>query len=368
MVFFRVKGFEPATLSRMGVVLMRKMRKVFFFGFACLLMLVFISSVTLHGASAAYVPRTTEPADDNRYYLNTSAGGLNECLLGNGSSFSALPNCVGYAWGRAYEITGKKPTLSLSDAKNWYDHRVDGYARGAAPAIGAVMCWTDSGSGFGHVAVVEEINSGGYIRYSQSFWSGANFNYTDWVSAPIAGTVTTFSNGIERTFQGYIYILNDATQEPEAASVTARLRIEGPFRDVFPEDRFYDAVMFAYEKGLMTGMDSALFAPDKLLTREQAVTIIARLSNGDYIGYAGQPSYDDVDVKRWSAAAIAWAKATGVIYGQGDNRFDPAGLVTYDQFEAMLMRHYKLSGQGKRQTSAVTRADAAFLLYSYATQ
>ena len=31
---------------------------------------------------------------------------------------SCLPNCVGYAWGRFYEITGKRPSLSKANAEN----------------------------------------------------------------------------------------------------------------------------------------------------------------------------------------------------------------------------------------------------------
>ena len=66
----------------------------------------------------SYEARTTAPSENNKYYKHTSAGGVNECIhIKDGS---VLPNCVGYAWGRFYEISGKKPKLSKSNAENWY--------------------------------------------------------------------------------------------------------------------------------------------------------------------------------------------------------------------------------------------------------
>ena len=32
-----------------------------------------------------------------------------------------LPNCTCYAWGRRYEITGRRPSLSTGNADTWVD-------------------------------------------------------------------------------------------------------------------------------------------------------------------------------------------------------------------------------------------------------
>jgi hypothetical protein len=137
------------------------------------------------------------------------------------------------------------------------------------------------------------------------------------------------------------------------------------FPDIFTDGQYYDAVIFVYERGLMRGMDTGDFAPYETLTREQAVTIIARLSGEDYLEYAGQSSFDDVAADRWSAAAVEWARTAGVTQGVGDNMFAPAGIVTYDQFEVMLMRHFNLREQWHGQSWECTRAGAASLLYAY---
>jgi len=173
-----------------------------------------LATIPITAEAATYTPRITTPTDDNRYYRHTSAGGLNECIQITGGS--VLPNCVGYAWGRAYEITGTRPSLSKGSAKAWYGTN-DGYARGSAPKLGAIMCWSDDKTGNGHVAVVEEINASGQIRYSQSFYDGAKFGYTGLVAPLQVGAKSTYLNKnketITRTFQGYIYVYNGEAEQ-----------------------------------------------------------------------------------------------------------------------------------------------------------
>lgn len=155
-------------------------------------------------SAATFTPRTTAPSETNKYYIHTSNGGLNQCIEINTSTGSCLPNCVGYAWGRAYEILGKKPNLSKGNAENWYSYNKKGgyYKYGSTPKLGAIMCW-----GGNHVAVVEKIE-GNYITISESSYGGARFNVVK----------KTISKMESRTsgFQGYIYIgdFGDVTASP----------------------------------------------------------------------------------------------------------------------------------------------------------
>ena len=147
-----------------------------------------------------FVERLTAPASDNKYYIKNTEGGLNECILVNGNS--VLPNCVGYAWGRFYEITGIRPKLSRGDAENWYDF-TDGYKRGLTPKLGAIICWRKGQAhnpkdGYGHVAVVEKINADGSIVTSNSAYGGSRF-YIKTLKAP------NYYLSDAHTFQGFIY-------------------------------------------------------------------------------------------------------------------------------------------------------------------
>ncbi len=49
-----------------------------------------------------------------------------------------------------------------------------------------------------------------------------------------------------------------------------------PFSDVNADDYFYDAVMWAVEKGITTGTNATSFSPDKFCTRGQIVTFLYR--------------------------------------------------------------------------------------------
>lgn len=184
------------------------------------------------GLTTTFTPRTTAPESDNRYYLRPSVGGVNECIeISNGS---VLPNCVGYAWGRAYEIMNSKPTLSKGDAEVWYGNTSDGYSRGSEPKLGAIICWRkgvvgDDSDGAGHVAVVEEISSDGTITTSNSAYGGTRF-YTQ--------TLSPDTNGIYQlsgyTFQGFIYLpittdIPDIPDIPDTPDIPipARKRISG---------------------------------------------------------------------------------------------------------------------------------------------
>lgn len=134
--------------------------------------------------------------------MHTSDGGLNECIEINNSG-SCLPNCVGYAWGRFYELTGKRPALSKGNAENWYGYTSDGYKRSQTPVEGAVICWRKglagvAADGAGHVAIVEEVKSNGDVVTSNSAYGGTRF-YMQTVTK-----ASGYSMGSAYTFQGFI--------------------------------------------------------------------------------------------------------------------------------------------------------------------
>lgn len=150
----------------------------------------------------AFKPRLNAPSTTNKYYYS-----LNPFY----QSGYGLPNCTCFAFGRFYEILGKKPTLSLSNAENWWSHK-DGYERGQTPRLGAVGCWRKgkagaSADGAGHVMVVEQI-IGNKVVFSSSAWKGTRF-YTKTL------TIGSYNyNGL--VFQGFIY--NPAVPKTETVS------------------------------------------------------------------------------------------------------------------------------------------------------
>lgn len=152
----------------------------------------------------AFVPRdkaSCAPSYTDKYWILTSYGGYNQCIAGNGQTKYAIPNCVGYAWGRFMEILGQVPKLSKADAGKWYNYRVDGYERGSKPQLGAVACWSKPG-GYGHVAIVEKINQDDSIVTSNSNYFGLSGN-GDWFKINTLQPPNYSMDGL--IFQGFIY-------------------------------------------------------------------------------------------------------------------------------------------------------------------
>lgn len=146
-------------------------------------------------AASTYKPRLTAPSYSNKYYYSN-----NNIFYSIGYG---MPNCTAYAWGRAYELLGTQPKLSVDSAHYWYDYNKDHnyYPYGKTPKLGAIACW-DNPYG-GHVAVVEKITST-TVTLSHSEWAGRSFFLTEHaVGAPNGGAV---SSGWK--FEGYIYILD----------------------------------------------------------------------------------------------------------------------------------------------------------------
>ncbi len=147
-----------------------------------------------------FVPRKSAPSTTDKHWIKSTCGGLNECLKISGNS--CLPNCVGYAWGRFYELIGTRPKLSTGNAENWYDNTADGYKRSDTPKLGAVACWRkgkafNESDGCGHVAIVEEIKPNGDIVCSNSAYGGSRFYMKTYSKS--AG----YNSGA-LTFQGFI--------------------------------------------------------------------------------------------------------------------------------------------------------------------
>lgn len=140
-----------------------------------------------------FIPRTTAPESGNPYYYSENPFY---------KSGYGLPNCTCYAWGRFYEISGQRPSLSLGNAEDWWGYP-DGYARGKTPKLGAVLCWRkgaagNNADGAGHVEIVEAINADGTIVTTGSAYNGYFFR------TKTRSDDGNWSGG-DYIFQGFIY-------------------------------------------------------------------------------------------------------------------------------------------------------------------
>ena len=108
------------------------------------------------------------------------------------------------------------------------------------------------------------------------------------------------------------------------------------FVDVKVGDYFYDAVLWAAEKGITSGTDATHFSPNAACTRAQIVTFLWRAAGSPEP--KGTGSFADVPSDSYYTKAVAWAVENGITGGTGDGKFSPNATCTREQAVAFLYR------------------------------
>lgn len=117
--------------------------------------------------------------------------------------------------------------------------------------------------------------------------------------------------------------------------VTAIARF--PFTDVVAGTWYYGAAAYAYNNGLFAGMTPTTFAPNATMTRAMLVSVLWRLA-GEPAPKAPN-TFVDVPDGAWYTDAVTWAAENGVVSGIGGSRFDPSGFVTREQTAEILYNY-----------------------------
>ena len=121
----------------------------------------------------------------------------------------------------------------------------------------------------------------------------------------------------------------------------AKVDVSEIFVDVAPDAWYKDAVQYAYDNGLMTGVSATEFAPEATTTRAMIVSILARLEGVEHAEAAGFADVTD----EWYATAVNWAANVGVVNGYEDNTFRPNQPITREQLAAIFMNYASYKGQ-----------------------
>ncbi|MCL2125741.1 MAG: DUF1266 domain-containing protein [Oscillospiraceae bacterium] len=95
---------------------------------------------------------------------------------------------------------------------------------------------------------------------------------------------------------------------------------------------------------VVNGIGGGRFDPDATLTREQAATMLARLSKAAGMPLPEQaPTFEDADTAHeWAMAAIGQMQASGIMQGTTSTRFSPLGIYERQQSIATIHRLYKV--------------------------
>ena len=242
------------------------------------------------------------------------------CACGD-SYVDAYTDALGHAWDSG-KVT-KQPTATEDGVKTYTCTRCGETKTETIPATGVVdvtkmftdvsHSWADDG-----------------IRYcvTHQLMSGIGNNL--------------FGPKLTTTRAQIVQILYNLEGEPKVSGTT-------PFTDL-TQDWYQDAVLWAYQTGVVAGTSSTTFEPDLPVTREQiAVILMEYVTRVLKLERTWTPADlsafpDAGSVSDWAKDAMADAVALGLISGAsngGQTLLEPQGSATREQVATILMEFCK---------------------------
>ena len=122
-----------------------------------------------------------------------------------------------------------------------------------------------------------------------------------------------------------------------------KLNAENSFVDV-PDGQWYtDAVTWAADSGITTGVGGSYFAPERAVTRGEVAAIIYRLAAAMGLDTEGKDDLsgfvDTNELADWNRDAFAWCVYSGIITGKSGSSLAPNDTLSRAELAAILMRY-----------------------------
>ncbi|WP_217957908.1 S-layer homology domain-containing protein [Acutalibacter muris] len=144
---------------------------------------------------------------------------------------------------------------------------------------------------------------------------------------------TTFSPNDDCTRGQIVTFLWRAAGSPEPADN------RNPFVDVTSGSYYYKPVLWAVENNITSGTDATHFSPNSPCTRGQAVTFLWRAAGSHPSSLSYNP-FKDVKTGSYYRDAVLWAAENGITSGVSERLFGPGNRCTRGQIVTFLYRHY----------------------------
>ncbi|MCI8414683.1 MAG: S-layer homology domain-containing protein [Ruminiclostridium sp.] len=142
-------------------------------------------------------------------------------------------------------------------------------------------------------------------------------------------TATTFGPNNSCTRGQMVTFLWRAAGSPAATGTNS-------FSDVASGEYYYDAVLWAVEKGITKGTSATTFSPNATVNRGQTVTFLYRYAESPAV--TGDSAFTDVAADAYYADAVKWAVAEEITNGTSATTFAPASNCTRGQIVTFLYR------------------------------
>ena len=168
------------------------------------------------------------------------------------------------------------------------------------------------------------------IKADAEYYDAVLLAYAKGVTKGTGAAAFSPSNGCTRA--EIVTMLYRSAGSPEVSKDTVN-----PFSDVKAGSYYYDAVLWAVEKGITCGTSETTFSPDETCTRAQVVTFLWRLKDSpevhEWCDFIDVPQFDC-----YYTMAVNWATANKITQGVGNGKFAPDGTCTRAQVATILLR------------------------------
>ncbi len=122
--------------------------------------------------------------------------------------------------------------------------------------------------------------------------------------------------------------------------------VKTPFDDVAAGSWYEDAVSYVYNEGLMNGTTDTAFSPEQSISRAMFVTMLYRLAGMPDVETSASSLFTDCGDDMWYADAVVWAVENDVTTGLTDTTFVPDQPLTREQMAVFIYRYIEYMGGG----------------------
>ena len=225
--------------------------------------------------------------------------------------------------GTTIDLTAYKPTRAGYTFAGWFSDKALTKAVTSVKLTANTTVyakWTQNGGTAQNPFV--DVKEGAYY-YDAVLWA-VEQKITSGTSA------TTFSPDASCTRAQMVTFLWRAAGSPKVENG------KNPFTDVQADAYYYDAVLWAVEKGVTSGTSATTFSPDATVTRGQTVTFLYRNAGSPEV--SGTMPFTDVEADAYYAKAVQWAVQQKITTGTSETTFSPMSDCTRGQIVTFLYR------------------------------
>lgn len=110
---------------------------------------------------------------------------------------------------------------------------------------------------------------------------------------------------------------------------------KNPYRDVRSTAWYYEDVAYVTRNDLMVGTGTMTFSPDGEMSRAMLVTVLYRMNGSPSVAGMTMP-FQDVPGDAWYTNAVTWAYNCGIVSGMSPTTFAPMVSITREQMMTMF--------------------------------